>query len=134
FVVQTPAGGIAGSALSIMVTAFDAYGNTATGYRGTVHFTSSDAQAGLPSDYTFTGSDAGIHTFSNAVTLKTAGAQTVTATDTASSSVIGTSSAITVTAGAATHFTVQTPASSIAGNALSVTITALDAYGNPAGN
>jgi len=26
----------------------DAYGNTATGYTGTVHFTSSDAKAALP--------------------------------------------------------------------------------------
>ena len=52
----------------------------ATGYTGTVHFTSSDAQAGLPANYTFTGGDAGTHVFS--VTLKTAGTQSITATDT----------------------------------------------------
>ena len=51
---------------SFTVTAQDAYGNRATGYTGTVHFTSSDAQASLPVDYTFTAADAGMHTFSAA--------------------------------------------------------------------
>src|SRR5579864_800260 len=37
---------------------------TLTGYTGTVHFTSSDAQAVLPADYTFVPSDAGSHQFS----------------------------------------------------------------------
>ena len=37
------------------VTAVDAYGNVATGYTGTVHFTSSDGQAVLPANYTFIG-------------------------------------------------------------------------------
>src|SRR5207247_39139 len=59
----------------------DAYGNLATGYRGTVRVTSSDAQAVLPADYTFTAADAGRHTFTT--TLKTAGSQSLTATDTA---------------------------------------------------
>ena len=36
------------------VTAYDAYGNVATGYTGTVAFTSSDPQACFPADYTFT--------------------------------------------------------------------------------
>ena len=35
----------AGVSQSFTVTAKDAYGNTATGYTGTVHFTSSDVQA-----------------------------------------------------------------------------------------
>src|SRR5262249_13155576 len=58
----------------------DAFGNTATDYRGTVHFTSSDGQAALPADYTFTAADNGVHTFT--ATLKTAGTQSITATDT----------------------------------------------------
>jgi hypothetical protein len=86
----------AGVAHTFTVTALDAYSNTATSYAGTIHFTSSDAQAGLPNDYTFTSSDAGVHTFSNAATFKTVGAQTITATDTAASAVTGTSPAITV--------------------------------------
>src|SRR5207244_12097669 len=66
---------------SFTVTAEDANGNLAASYTGTVHFTSSDAQAVLPEDYTFTAADAGQHTFST--TLKTAGSQSLTATDTA---------------------------------------------------
>ncbi len=42
-------------------------------------FSSSDAQAGLPSSYTFTAADAGVHTFS--ATLKTAGSQSITVKD-----------------------------------------------------
>jgi len=49
---------------SFTVTAKDPYSNTTTGYTGTVHFTSSDAQAVLPGNYTFTSADAGLHTFS----------------------------------------------------------------------
>src|SRR5262249_61608751 len=54
----------AGAAHSFTVTARDPYGNTATGYAGTVHFTSSDGQAVLPADYAFTAADAGVHSFS----------------------------------------------------------------------
>src|SRR4029077_6717220 len=50
--VNGPASGMAGSALTFAVTALDAFNNTAGGYLGTVHFTSSDAQATLPADYT----------------------------------------------------------------------------------
>ena len=63
----------AGAAHNVTVTADDAFGNTATGYLGTVHFTSSDGLAVLPGNYTFTAGDAGAHTFTNGVTLKTAG-------------------------------------------------------------
>src|SRR5262249_50817393 len=48
---------------SVVVTALDQYGNVATGYSGTVHFASSDPQAVLPADCTFTAADAGHHTF-----------------------------------------------------------------------
>src|SRR5262249_52647827 len=75
----------AGTGGSFTVTARDVFGNTVTGYTGTVSFSSSDAQAGLPSNYAFTGADAGVHTFS--ATLKTAGTQSVTATDTANAAV-----------------------------------------------
>src|SRR5207253_3501569 len=67
----------AGSPFNVTVTALDAYGNTDTGYTGIVHFTSSDGQAVLPSNYTFVGGDGGVHTFTNGVTLKTAASQTV---------------------------------------------------------
>ncbi len=48
----------AGVAGTVTVTAKDANGDTDGGYTGTVHFTSSDGQAVLPADYTFTAADA----------------------------------------------------------------------------
>src|SRR5262249_38411315 len=71
----------AGVAHSVTVTAKDAFGNVASGYAGTVAFTSSDPIAGLPASYTFTAADAGVHTFS--ATLKRAGTQSFTVTDAA---------------------------------------------------
>jgi alpha-tubulin suppressor-like RCC1 family protein len=87
---------VAGAAHSVTVTAKDAYGNTATGYRGTIHFTSSDPAAVLPAIYTFTGGDAGVHKFPFALTLKTAGTQWVRATDTFSATITGVQSGIVV--------------------------------------
>jgi hypothetical protein len=69
--------GVAGT---FIVTAKNGDGTTNTSYAGTIHFTSSDAHAILPGDYTFTAADHGTHTFS--ATLKTAGAQFLIATDT----------------------------------------------------
>jgi hypothetical protein len=121
------------SAAGVTVTALDAPGNTASGYRGTVHFTSSDAAATLPANYTFTAGDAGAHTFANGVTLRTVGSQTVTATDTLSSSVNGSQSGISVTAAAAATLVVGGITSpTAAGVPRSVTVTARDAYGNTA--
>ena len=76
-----------GTAFSITVTALDAYGNVAIGYRGTVHFSSSDSKGTMPNNYAFTSSDSGVHTFT--VTLRTLGIQTVTATDTVTNSITG---------------------------------------------
>jgi hypothetical protein len=119
----------AGNVGSVTVTAEDAYGNVATGYTGTVEITSSDAQAVLPSNYQFTASDAGTHVFS--VTLKTAGSQSITATDTQTSSIIGSQTGITVTAGALASFAFGTISSpQTAGTPFSVTISAVDSYGN----
>src|SRR5207245_6406977 len=84
----------AGVAGNFTLTAEDANGNVVTGYTSTIHFTSSDPQAVLPSDYTFTSADAGQHTFS--ATLKTAGSQSFTATDVFNNSLAVTKPGITV--------------------------------------
>src|SRR5205823_5506349 len=76
FTVSAPSSATAGSAFSFTVTGLDQFNNTATGYTGTVHFTSSDGQASLPADTTLTN---GVGGFS--ATLRTAGNQTLTATD-----------------------------------------------------
>jgi beta-lactamase superfamily II metal-dependent hydrolase/DNA/RNA endonuclease YhcR with UshA esterase domain len=123
FDVSAPASVTNGVAFNVTVTARDSSNGTATGYTGTVHFTSSSAGT-LPGDYTFTGGDNGVHVFS--VTLTTNGAQTVTATDTGNASITG-SANITVNAPAATHFSVTAPGSVTNGVPFNVTVTALDA-------
>jgi subtilisin-like proprotein convertase family protein len=125
-----PTSTTAGQAGSFTVTARDASGNVATGYTGTVHFTSSDPLAGLPADYTFTAADAGTHTFST--TLTTAGAQSLTVADTAASGLAGTEAGIAVSPAAASRLVVSAPAGATAGTAFSVTVTAKDAYDNTA--
>jgi hypothetical protein len=62
---------------TLTLTVKDPAGNVVPGYRGTVHFTSSDGAANLPADYTFQASDNGVHTFT--VTLNTAGNQSISA-------------------------------------------------------
>jgi hypothetical protein len=132
FAVSIPASGTAGTPGSVTVTALDAFGNVVTSYSGTAHFTSSDGQAILPGDYTFTAGDAGVHAFALGETLKTSGSQTVTATDTVTSAIAGTSNADVVAPGIATHFTVSIPANGTAGTPGAVVVTALDAFGNVA--
>jgi hypothetical protein len=128
FIVSGYPATTAGTSHSFTVIATDAYGNVVTGYRGTVHFTSSDLQAGLPANYTFTATDKGVHTFS--ATLKTAGSQSLTVTDTVTAGITGSETGISVTAAAATHLSISAPSSASIGVAISVTVIALDAYGN----
>ncbi len=127
--ISGPSTAIAGTSFTETVTAYDASGNVATGYTGTVAFTSTDTQAGLPSHYTFTASDAGSHTFT--ITLKTAGSKTDTATDTSNRS-LHSSLSVSVAAGAASSYQVSGPSSATAGTSFSETVKVFDAYGNAA--
>ena len=129
--VSAPANATAGASFTATVSALDAFGNVATGYLGTVHFTSTDGAATLPSDYAFTAADAGVHSFSGVV-AKTSGARTLTATDTVTAAVTGTSAAIAVAPGAAASLSVAAPGSAGAGTPISVTVTARDAFANTA--
>jgi hypothetical protein len=124
--VTAPAAANVGIPFSITVTAQDSGNNTVGGYRGTVHFTSSDAGATLPADYTFTAGDNGVHTFNNGVSLLALGSVTITATDTVNGSITG-SASVTVSPGPATHFSVTAPASSTAGSFFTANVQALDA-------
>jgi hypothetical protein len=94
FVLAGPSDATAGTPLSITVQAVDAFGNTAAGYLGTAAFASTDPGIVLPSDYTFNAIDSGVHVFTNGVTLRTPGSQTITATDTLDSSIHGSISLI----------------------------------------
>jgi hypothetical protein len=98
---------VSGTSHPFTVTMQDVAGNTATGYTGTVHVTSTDSHATLPADYTFVASDGGTHTFT--ATFGAAGTWALTATDTRTASLTGTQSGIVVTAAALVSITV-TPA------------------------
>ena len=122
FSVTAPSTASAGTPVSVTVKALDASGNTATGYSGTVHFTSTDSSAVLPANSKLT---SGTGTFS--ATLNTAGTQTITATDTVTASITGSSGNISVSTATATHFSVTAPSSATTGTSFNYTVTALDA-------
>ena len=103
--------------------ALDPYGNIATGYTGTVHFSSSDTQAVLPANYTYTTTDAGAHTFTGI--LKKTGSQTITANDTKTSTITGTQWGISVNAATQPPVLIQVsgvPNSVVAGLSYSITL------------
>jgi hypothetical protein len=131
-VLTAPAGNqTAGAAFGITVTAETSSGATDTGYSGTIYFTSTDGQASLPANFSFTAADHGTYTFQ--VTLKTAGSQSITATDTANSTTTGTVTGIHVSPAAASQFALSgLPSNATVGTAQSFTVTALDPYGNVA--
>jgi len=105
------------------------YGNISTGYAGTVTFSSSDMQAGLPAGYTFTASGRRRATFT--ATLKTAGTQSLTVKDTAVATAVGSQTGIGVSAAStAASFTVSGFPATTAGVAHTFTVTARDAFRN----
>jgi hypothetical protein len=89
--VSGPANVPSGISFNFTVTALDASNSTVTSYSGTVHFTSTDPHAQLPADSTLV---SGSKVFS--ATLTTAGSQMITATDTATASIAGSSNSINV--------------------------------------
>jgi uncharacterized protein (TIGR03437 family) len=92
-VTPTPPTTIApGNSVNFTVTALDYTGVVATSYTGTVAVTSTDGSATLPANFSLA---SGTGTFS--VTFASLGQQTVTATDTTTSSLTGTSPGIFVT-------------------------------------
>src|SRR5262249_54054708 len=118
----------AGVSSTFTVTALNADGTVNTGYTGTVQFSSSDPQAVLPADYTFTAADKGVHTFT--VALKTAGSQSITGTDTATGSTTGSEAGSVVQPAAAAELVLIAPATVTHGVAFSVTLKVEDSYGN----
>jgi sugar lactone lactonase YvrE len=103
-------------------------------YTGTVSFTSTDPQAVLPANQTFTTADNG--SLAVSVTLKTAGIQCVTATDTMNPSVTSTA-CVTVSAANAAKIAVYSGNNQTANidttYAQRLVALATDSYGNPVG-
>ena len=90
-VFSTPATIVVGTPTTFTVTARDPLGNVVFDYSGTVHLSSSDAQAVLPVQCTL---DQGVGTFT--ATLNSFGSQDLTATDLAHNKITGVSNLIVV--------------------------------------
>jgi hypothetical protein len=131
-----PTTATAGVSFAVTVTAYTSTDNSqvATGYSGPVTITSTDPNAVLPAG-TLT-LNAGTNSFG--ITLKTAGAQTITVADSSGSPSV-TSGAITLSPSVAALISTASPAAATQsavigaafGTALGVKVT--DIYGNPAG-
>jgi hypothetical protein len=127
FQVTAPASTVAGAPFSLTVTALDAGNAVDTTYAGTVTFTSTDGRAVKPANSTLPG---GSKVFTG-VKLATAGVQTITAKDTVTPAITGTSDGTLVTAGAATKLIFRGRTTGITGSESPLQITAADAFGNP---
>jgi predicted outer membrane repeat protein len=125
-VAVTPSTAAAGQLRTVTVTARDRFGNVATGYNRTVHFASSDPQAGLPADAALSN---GVGTFT--LTLRTAGNQSLTVTDAADATLLGSGPDLAVRPGPLAGFDLSPSASpATAGFPLTLTVIARDAFGN----
>jgi hypothetical protein len=126
FTVTTTVNPIYGNvSYTITVTAVYPGGTTATGYNGTVSFTSSDSGFVNPGHLTLTNGVG--HAI---VTLATFGTQTITATDTVTSALTGSGSFMVVFPTAGLRITV--PASAVVGTPFNFTVTAVDTQGHQA--
>lgn len=94
-VLTIPANAGSGEATTATLTAYDANFQIATGYTGTVQFTSTDGTASLPANYTFLPGDNGTHTFPGGFVFNTAGSHVLTVTDVAAPTITG-SAGVTV--------------------------------------
>jgi hypothetical protein len=92
--VTAPGSAKANVAILVTVKALDDDGRVNPAYRGTVAFTSNDASAVLPANYPFVQADKGVHVFN--VTMVTVATKTVTATDTVTAGINGTTASIVV--------------------------------------
>jgi hypothetical protein len=123
--VSAPSAASAAVPFNVTVTAYDAYKNVAAGYAGMVHFASTDSQAALPPNSVLAG---GMGTFP--VILRTITNTTITATDTATASLSGSSTPIAVFSNAATHLLIATLGNATTRTPISVQVKALDGADN----
>ncbi|HEX5745976.1 MAG TPA: lamin tail domain-containing protein [Archangium sp.] len=120
----------AGVAFTVDVTLKDAYGNVATGYTGTLGFTSSDPKLVPPASGALTSADAGHKVFS--VTLKTAGEQSLTVKDLARTFLTATAPSLVVNPGPARKlvFRDQPTGGKVRTALAAVTVAVTDAFDN----
>ena len=116
----------AGDSALVMVEVLDGFGVRDTGYRGTVRFTSSDSNAGLPQEYAFTAADLGFKAFT--VRFGSLGDQTLTVQDKAMATLSVTASTY-VKWGDPVKLVLEAPEAVVAGDVFSAQVTALDGLG-----
>jgi uncharacterized membrane protein/fibronectin type 3 domain-containing protein len=126
-----------GEAFDVVVTARDGLGRVDSSYRGTLAFSSTDPTATVPAAATFAAPDAGTRTFAGGVVLRRPGPQTITAADTATTT-LRRSVAVTVATGplSAAVSTVTSSSSSLEANGVdttTITVVPTDAFGNRVG-
>lgn len=114
FSVVAPSAATAGLPTVLTLTALDAFGNTASGYAGTLKFTSTDPAAILPSGVSLSSGQG-----SAQVTFETVGKQRVTVSDSVNASITGTSNAVSVSAPIGTTLTASTSSLTFASQPLS---------------
>ena len=119
--------GVAGHAQSANIAALDSYGNLATGYSGTVVFSSGDLAAVLPSPVTFVSGTPNM-TIAG-IQMRTAGVQNITVTDVADH-LTASQNNIVITGGAAWQVQFLNITNAVAGQAQNIVVAATDAYGN----
>jgi len=124
--VSVASSAMAGEPVTLTVMVQDGLGNAVLHYPATVHLTSSDEQTDLPIDAPLTN---GAATFS--VTLKTSGAQTIGAADTARPKLAAVSNPVAVSAAPLARFLLDAPGAAIIGKEVLVSATPVDRYNNP---
>src|SRR6185437_10882010 len=111
-----------GQQFNLQVSIQSADGLNLADYTGTLHFTSSDAKAILPADYTFSFADAGTHTF--VVSLGTPGSQTISIADTKLPLLSALNRPFAVIASPVSRFSIAGPGDPTQGVPFSVTVAA----------
>jgi hypothetical protein len=133
FAVTAPPGPVmAGQPFSVTVSALGAAGQADASYLGTIHFTSTDPRAPLPAAYTFQAGDGGTKSF--AITLKTAGPQTIAVTDLTLPTARGTSLCNVHAAPVSDLSVIGFPTLALAGAGHFFRVTAVDPCGNRVGS
>jgi hypothetical protein len=130
--VNAPAPVRAGLPFNVTVTVMDSSGVMVDpNFQGTVAFSSTDASASLPPNYTFTSADKGVHTFARGVTWYTAGIQTLTVADPHEPTLFnGATPGIEVLPGPAQEIALLGPSTGKAGAPFEMVVSIRDAYGN----
>jgi hypothetical protein len=137
FVISGFTATTAGEAGSLTITVRDTIGQIASGFVGTVYFSSTDSQATLPTAYTFTAADAGVRTFT--ATLRTAGTQTISVVD-STGTLHGSQAGVAVSPAPFASFRLSVPLGTdskghylvTAGDNIALSVRAVDAFGNSA--